>query len=125
MTQRNDKALLLNVSKNTITEVVIKDYTDIAKFGKFDMFTTVGVNDAGDTLYVDDEGLINGTEVGFTYEGYDSPLMGNAILLGTDRRTGDSKDVTMTAAEFAAKVKTLMRVGPMFAVNRATPKIVA
>jgi hypothetical protein len=125
MTKRNDKALLLNVSKNTITEVVIKDYTDIAKFGKFDMFTTVQVNAEGDTLYVDDEGLINGTEVGFTFEGYDGPLMGNAVLLGCDRRTGDSKDVTMTVAEFASKVKTLMRVGPMFAINRATPEIVA
>lgn len=125
MTKRNDKALLLNVSKNTITEVVIKDYTDIAKFGQFDLFTTVQVNDAGDTLYVDDEGLINGTDVGFTFDGYDGPLMGNAVLLGCDRRTGDSKDVTMTAADFAAKVKTLMRVGPMFAINRATPKIVA
>jgi hypothetical protein len=125
MTKRNDKALLLNVSKNTITEVVIKDYTDISKFGKFELFTTVQVNDAGDTLYVDDEGLINGTDVGFTFEGYDGPLMGNAVLLGCDRRSGESKDVTMTAAEFAAKVKTLMRVGPMFAINRATPKIVA
>lgn len=123
--KRNDKALLLNVSKNTITEVVIKDYTDISKFGKFELFTTVQVNAAGDTLYVDDEGLINGTEVGFTFEGYDGPLMGNAVLLGCDRRTGESKDVTMTAAELAAKVKTLMRVGPMFAINRATPKIVA
>jgi len=125
MTKRNDKALLLNVSENTITEIVIKDYTDISKFGKFDIFTTVGVNAEGDTLYVDDEGLINGTTAGFTYDGYDSPLMGNAVLLGTNRNTGDSKDVTMTAAEFAAKVKTLMRVGPMFAINRAKPKIVA
>lgn len=125
MTMRNDKALLLNVSKNTITEIVIKDYTDISKFGEFNLFTTVQVNAEGDTLYVDDEGLINGTEVGFTFDGYDGPLMGNAILLGTDRRTGDSKDATMTATEFASKVKTLMRIGPMFAINRAAPKIVA
>lgn len=125
MTKRNDKALLLDVSKNTIKEVTIKDYTDISKFGKFNLFTTVQVNAEGDTLYVDDEGLINGTSAGFTFDGYDGPLMGNAVLLGCDRRTGDSKDVTMTAAEFAAKVKTLLRVGPMFAINRATPKIVA
>lgn len=125
MTKRNDKALLLDASKNTITEVVIKDYTDISKFGKFDLFTCVQVSDNGDTLYVDDEGLLNGTTVGFTYEGYDGPLMGNAVLLGTDRNTGDSKDVVMTKEEFASKVKTLMRLGSMFAINRATPKIVA
>ena len=123
--KRNDKALLLNAKENTITEVVIKDYTDISRLIGCQFFTTVQVNAEGDTLYVDDEGLINGTEVGFTFEGYDGPLMGNAVLLGTNRNTGDSKDVTMTAVEFAAKVKTLMRVGPMFAINRAAPKVVA
>lgn len=122
---RSDCALLLNAKENTITEIVIKDFSDISRLIGCNYFTTVQVNDKGDTLYVDDEGLINDTIVGFTYEGYDSPLMGNAILLGTDLRTGDSKDISMTTAEFAAKVKTLMRVGPMFAINRAAPKVVA
>jgi len=125
MTKRNDKALLLDVSKNTITEIVIKDYTDISRLIGCNYFTTVQVNDKGDTLYVDDEGLVNDTTVGFTFDGYDGPLMGNAILLGTNLRTGDSKDATMTASELASKVKTLMRVGPMFAINRAAPKVVA
>jgi hypothetical protein len=125
MTKRNDKALLLNVSKNTITEVTIKDYSDISRLIGCNYFTTVQVNDQGDTLYVDDEGLINDTTVGFTFDGYDAPLMGNALLLGTNLRSGDSKDVTMTVEEFAMRVKTLMRVGPMFAINRAKPKIVA
>jgi hypothetical protein len=88
---RSDCALLLNVKENTITEVVIKDYSDISRLIGCNYFTTVQVNDQGDTLYVDDEGLINGTTTGFTYEGYDSPLMGNALLLGTNLRTGDSK----------------------------------
>lgn len=122
---RSDCALLLNAKENTITEIVIKDFSDISRLIGCNYFTTVQVNDKGDTLYVDDEGLINDTTVGFTFEGYDSPLMGNAILLGTDLRTGDSKDISMTTAEFAAKVKTLMRVGPMFAINRAAPKVVA
>jgi hypothetical protein len=122
---RSDRALLLNAKENTITEIVIKDFSDISRLIGCNYFTTVQVNDKGDTLYVDDEGLINDTTVGFTFEGYDGPLMGNAILLGTDLRTGDSKDVTMTAAEFAAKVNTLMRIGPMFATNRLKPEIVA
>lgn len=122
---RADAALLLNVKENTITEIVIKDYSDINRLIGCNYFTTVQVNDKGDTLYVDDEGLINDTTSGFTFDGYAGPLMGNAILLGTDLRTGDSKDISMTTAEFAAKVKTLMRLGSMFAINRATPKIVA
>lgn len=122
---RSDCALLLNAKENTITEIVIKDYSDISRLIGCNYFTTVQVNDKGDTLYVDDEGLINGTTVGFTFDGYDGPLMGNGILLGTDLRTGDSKDISMTTAEFASKVKTLMRIGPMFAINRAAPKIVA
>lgn len=125
MTKRNDKALLLDVSKNTIKEVTIKDYTDISRLIGCNYFTTVQVNDAGDTLYVDDEGLVNGTTAGFTFDGYDGPLMGNALLLGTNLRSGDSKDVTMSVSEFAMRVKTLLRVGPMFAINRKAPKVVA
>lgn len=125
MTKRNDKALLLDVSKNTIKEVTIKDYTDISRLIGCNYFTTVQVNDAGDTLYVDDEGLVNGTSAGFTFDGYDGPLMGNALLLGTNLRSGDSKDVTMSVSEFAMRVKTLLRVGPMFAINRKAPKVVA
>lgn len=34
----------------------------------------------GDTLYVDDEGLINGTAHGFYYEG--RPYAGNGLILG-------------------------------------------
>lgn len=125
MTKRNDKALLLDVSKNTIKEVTIKDYTDISRLIGCNYFTTVQVNEQGDTLYVDDEGLVNGTSAGFTFDGYDGPLMGNALLLGTNLRTGDSKDVTMSVSEFAIRVKTLLRVGPMFAINRKAPKVVA
>jgi hypothetical protein len=125
--KRNDKALLLNAKENTITEVVIKDYTDISRLIGCNYFTTVQVNAEGDTLYVDDEGLINGTDCGFLLEGYDGRLMGNAILLGTNRATGDSKDATMSAKDLAKLVKCFNAVPNtgFFVKAVGRPKIVA
>ena len=37
----------------------------------------------GDTLWVDEEGLINGTDFGFQLDGID--YMGNGLILGTNR----------------------------------------
>lgn len=107
------KAILINAEAATVKFVEIKDYTDISKFGAYDLFTTVGLG-GGETLYVDDEGLINGTAVGFILEGYDSPLMGNGVILGGNDRTGDSLSTTLTLEEIAAKVTFIVRVGDKF-----------
>ena len=108
------KAILINAEAATVKFVEIKDYTDINKFGAFDIFTAVRLNDKGDMVYVDDEGLINGTSVGFILEGYDSPLMGNGVVLGGNDRTGDSADTTFTLEEIAAKVTFIVRFGNKF-----------
>jgi hypothetical protein len=39
--------------------------------------------DNGDTLWVDEEGLINGTEYGFQLDGIE--YMGNGLIYGTNR----------------------------------------
>lgn len=96
---RNDKAILINAKDKTVTEVTITNYKDIYKFCGFDLFTTVQMDANGNTLYVDDEGLLNGTSVGFVIKGYPQPLMGSAIILGTNLRTGDSKDTDLTAEQ--------------------------
>ena len=57
------------------------DYTEIYKQLDVDCFTCVGLGE--ETLYVDDEGLINGTENFFQMEGL-QPLAGNGLILGTD-----------------------------------------
>ena len=120
---RNDKAILINARTNTISFVSIKDYKDISKFGDFDIFTTVQLDAKGNTLYVDDEGLINGTTIGFTIEGYEQPLMGNGIILGTNLRTGDSKDTDFSLERVASMVRCFVRAGRMLVRSGDNPKI--
>jgi hypothetical protein len=95
----SNKAILINAKDKTITEVTIETYKDIYKFCGFDLFTCVQMDAKGNTLYVDDEGLLNGTDFGFIVKGYDQPLMGNAIILGTNRRNGESEDTSLTTEQ--------------------------
>lgn len=100
-----NKAILINAKQATISVVEVGEYTDIYKHCGFDLFTTVSLGN-GETLYVDDEGLINGTEYGFTIEGYQQPLMGNGLILGSTAG-GDSKSTAFTAEAIKAKVRCL------------------
>ena len=125
MSKRNDKAILLNARENTVQFVTIKDYTDISKFGKFDIFTCVEMDDRGNTLYVDDEGLLNGTNIGFIVDGYEQPLMGNAVILGTNTATGDSKDTDLTLEQVSKMVQCFVRFGRNIIKAPSAPKIIA
>ena len=91
------KAILINVEKGEVSSVDYNgDFRTISKWigGRCHLFTTVsGLYDNNDILYVDDNGLNNGTINGFIHKNYESPLMGNALLLGMDISSGDSVDV--------------------------------
>lgn len=100
-----NKAILINAKEGTVSEVEIGDYTDIYKVAGFDCFTCVGLG-KGETVYVDDEGLVNGTDYGFRIEGYPDPIMGNGVILGTSPN-GNSKDTALTVADVIAKVKVI------------------
>ncbi len=120
------KAILLNARENTVEFVTINTFEDISKFGKFDLFTCVQVDAKGNTLFVDDEGLLNGTNVGFTWEGMKQVLMGNAIILGTDLNTGDSLDTDLTLEQVRDKTQCFVRFGRNFLKAPGLgPKIVA
>ena len=121
----SNTAILINANDNTISLVSIKDYKDISKFGQFDIFTCVQMDAKGNTLYVDDEGLLNGTSRGFVIEGYEQPLMGNAVLLGTNLNTGDSKDTSLSLEKVASMVRCFVRVGRMIVRSADAPKIIA
>jgi hypothetical protein len=60
--------------------------------------------DNSDALYSDDEGLLHENLEGcFMMEGWRIPLVGNAIILGTDEE-GDSTDVASTVEEIKSKI---------------------
>lgn len=104
-TTNKKKAILINAQQGVISQVEVGEYTDIYKHCGFGLFTTVSLGN-GETLYVDDEGLLNGTQHGFTIEGYQDPLMGNGLILGSTA-SGDSKDTAFTAEAIKAKVRCL------------------
>ncbi len=44
--------------------------------------------DNNDTIYADDDGLYNDFKGGFMLDGWAYPIVGNAIVLGTNKRGG-------------------------------------
>lgn len=116
----NTKAILLNASHNTIEFITINSAEDIRKFGNFQLFDCVQIDENGNTAFVDDEGLLNGTNAGFLFLGKIGlhnmpeplPLMGNIIILGTNDE-GDSVDTTMTCEEAQDLFQQFCLVGRM------------
>tara|TARA_R100001198_G_C5153139_1_gene161688 strand:+ start:192 stop:611 length:420 start_codon:yes stop_codon:yes gene_type:complete len=91
------KAILINPKLQTINEINYSgDYKDISKLTECNIFTCVyPFDNCEDTIYLDDEGLLKPSNYCFTFrcdDGRNHPLMGNALILGTDDE-GDSKDV--------------------------------
>ena len=78
------KAILINPEEKSITEVEHDDsINDIKELIQAELFDVVRINEVGDVLFVDDEGLYNADHF-FCLQGCDSPLAGRALLLGTD-----------------------------------------
>lgn len=85
-----NKAFLIDSTARTITPIEVGDFRDLQKKIGCDLFCVGSTLPNGDTLFVDDEGLLNGTKHGFLWGG--QLLMGNGVLLGSDDE-GESVDV--------------------------------
>ena len=88
-----------------MTEVEVKgDYKAIYPLlgVAVDCFTCVGI-EQDDSIYVDDEGLLKPQINFFLYEGYNQPLAGNGLVLGTDEE-GESVDPKNTLKFIRSKV---------------------
>ena len=77
-----------------------------------DIFTSAGHlqhEDMEDTLYVDDSGLINGTEeFFFNPDFYPHPLAGNGLIIGTDN-AGESIGVKAETSQVAKNTMFMNR----------------
>jgi hypothetical protein len=70
-----------------------------------DLYLTLGVDmveigwyfSNGDTLWVDEEGLLNGTDFGFRIN--DRDFVGNGIIYGTNRENPEKNDSTVSKIE--------------------------
>ena len=99
------RAILINPFTQTIEEVDYSgDYKDIYSLIECDLFTTVYLpNTSDDTLFVDDEGLYVENQRFFKIDGFEQPLAGRGLLLGTDEE-GESVDCMSTVEEVKAIV---------------------
>ena len=97
-----NKAILIDPKKGTVEYITVTDYRSIQHALGVDMFTCVRLGN-GETLYVDDEGLINGTNFGFNIDHQFSEmgvLMGRGLILGTNSQ-GGSEDTKLSPLDLA------------------------
>jgi hypothetical protein len=80
------KAFLIDPRAQSITEVEHDDSLEnIYELIQATLFDVVRINNAGDVIYVDDEGLFR-DGCFFMVEGIPSPIAGNGLVLGTDHQ---------------------------------------
>lgn len=99
------KCFIIDPLSRAVTESqYCGDYRELYAMIDCDTFTAVGVNADGDSLFLDDEGLINGKpQQFFAWLGYANPLAGKAVVLGTDGE-GDSVSPTITLDEVRSNI---------------------
>jgi len=86
------KAILIDSINREVKEVEIgKGIDEMYKFLQCECFTIASYLDKQDAIFVDDEGLMNGTDSFFTYEGAHQPFAGNGLIMGCDDM-GESED---------------------------------
>lgn len=107
MTKTTNIAFRIDAETLTITEVKIGDYRTIYPHIGNDCsaFDCVRIDKNGDTLYVDDEGLMKPNRLfGVKMSnGEIYPIAGNAILLGSTA-SGDSSQPKMTVADLKSRL---------------------
>ena len=84
------KAYLINPEQLSIEEIDYLGSSDeIYELLDATFFDVIRINEAGDVVYIDDEGLYT-KEYYWTYGDYLHPIAGNGLLLGTDITTGET-----------------------------------
>jgi hypothetical protein len=103
------KAILIDSINKEVKEVEIgKGIDEMYKFLQCQCFTIASYLPKEDAIFVDDEGLMNGTDVFFTYEGAHQPFAGNGLIMGCDDE-GESVDCKIELTEVKEKVKFYSR----------------
>ena len=92
------RAIFINAKEGTVSYVENKGRLE-------DLYSTLGVEmvevakywENGDHLYVDEEGLINGTDFGFTLNSID--YVGNGLIYGMDLEDPGAEGSCVTRIE--------------------------
>jgi hypothetical protein len=97
---KTKKALLIDVVNKTVSNVTVKRYQEIYDHigNGCHLFCIPYTFENEDSLYADDEALLQDTIIGgFMLPDWHSPIIGNAIILGSDDE-GESVDCKTKAA---------------------------
>ena len=102
------KAILINPKLKLINEInYTGNYKDISRLTECNIFTCVyPFDNCEDTIYLDDEGLLKSSNYCFTFDcdnGQSQPLMGKALILGTNEE-GESKSIETSLDEIKKRV---------------------
>ena len=98
------KAILIDSINKEVKEVEIgKGIDEMYKFLNCEIFTIASYLPKNDVIFVDDEGLMNGTDTFFTYEGAHQPFAGNGLIMGSNSK-GESVDCKIDLNEVKKKV---------------------
>lgn len=102
------KAILIDAYIRTVSEVEYEgSLNSIYALLKCEIIEAVRISES-DSIYVDEEGMINGTEVGFLFAG--RPLFGSGLVIGVDEEGNDTPPV-ITIDEVKRLVHFGRRVG--------------
>jgi hypothetical protein len=106
--EENMRAILIDPVSETVSEVEYNgDYKHIYELCGFECFTVIDLG-KGETLFIDDEGLLKEQEHFFALEGplwaYPQPLAGRGLILGTDD-DGESVATKLTLEAIRENVK--------------------
>ena len=92
------RAIFIDATNRTVEEIDFEgDFRAIQEKIGVRCFDCIELNEQRDTLYVDDEGLLNGTQEFFYVDGkgYCQTFAGNGLVLGTNSE-GESTDISGT-----------------------------
>lgn len=80
------RAIKIDVTNQTFTEIEIRNWEEIAPAigNGCRIFACPVTFGNSDTLYIDDEGLYNPIIGGIIMDGWYYPIVGNVIILGSD-----------------------------------------
>jgi hypothetical protein len=98
------KVIVIDPFKNEIREDSYDGSLEgLYKLGNFELFDVGPTFENGDSVYVDDEGLLKDNQEFFVMAGYQQPLAGIGVVIGTDEE-GESVDCKSSLEEIKNKV---------------------
>lgn len=116
------KAILINAKTRDIKEVSVGDYKEMYVHLECSMFQVGTELPNQDSIFVDEEGLINGTEYFFTYKDAHQPFAGNGLVMGCND-DGESVDCKIELNEVKSNVKFYDKTELIMAVAMGEIKI--